>query len=103
MKFWFLQYLEASTLANIDQEIEREVLPYVKTFNALPDGIQAKARYVAETLNPVEYFNNLYGAWKDHNQLASIIDGFLFQIFSGQLSPESCSVGGHVNSPLKLN
>jgi hypothetical protein len=90
MKLRFFQYLEASALANIDQEIESEVLPYVKTFNALPDQVQAEARYVAETLNPVEYFNNLYGAWKDHNELARTIDGYLFQIYSGQLSPDSC-------------
>jgi len=90
MKFRFFQYLAASTLANLDQEIASEVLPYVKTFNALPDQIQVEARYVAETLNPVEYFNNLSGAWKDHNELASTIDDYLFQIYSGQLSPDSC-------------
>jgi hypothetical protein len=77
LEFKTLSVLPTSYVRNIDQEIIKEVIPFLKRFESLSVLIQKRAINLANTCSPQEYYEELSSAWKKHNDLAGKIDEFL--------------------------
>lgn len=85
-KFAFFKHLERSTLEAIDDEIRKEVLPFVKQFASLDPKIQNEAINEASTLPPTVYSFKLRSSWREHNRIAFLIDSHLGVALNTELS-----------------
>lgn len=101
MKFKFFQHFHPNILRNIDSEMKKEVIPFVKAFNTLPSQIQDESNKFAETLNPISYFSRLETGWKKHNETAILIDDFLDDYYSGRITISSDKVIERAHELLK--
>lgn len=81
MKWGLLAKLKKEELTTIDDQIAREVAPFVKKFAVLPPDVQDAAYAAANSYLPTGFLNELVNAWAEHNRLASIIDTFLVNSF----------------------
>jgi hypothetical protein len=83
-RFDFFSLLPPSMLKQIDNVVSMEVTPYIKTMGALPERIQKAAYEAAESEQGDGYLGNLICAWRQHNDLASEIDRFLVELYTGK-------------------
>lgn len=87
--FKMFSVLSPKVLANIDEMVIKEVTPYIKTMQALPEEIQLAATHQAKYLTSEEYFANLKDGWKAHNDLAQEIDKHLVRFYTSKDSFEN--------------
>lgn len=79
----FLSLLGTGAFRRLDEAVQNEVAPYVSTINALPISIQNQARIAADQ-DPTDFLEELKKAWKAHNELATELSTFLYDLYSGR-------------------
>ena len=75
--FRILSILDPDYVRNIDDEIRKEVLPFLKKFESLSIHYREEALRRSLVMLPQDYYCALVAAWKAHNLLAVRIDEFL--------------------------
>ncbi len=91
-EFRFFSTLSPLVLRDMDGEIRKEVMPFLRRFESLPEKIQKESSIRATSLNLFEYQSALAQGWSSHNSVAKDIDTFLTEVRSTDDSLSLCHI-----------
>lgn len=91
--FELLKVLPTSQVTHIDEEIKKEVVPFLSKIELLPKQVQLAAMEEAYSRTPSDYCIALASAWRQHNELAKKIDAFVTYFYKNETAPKRTDIG----------